>query len=200
MTEFSNKVKEYLSVDFKDLDLSHGEIDSTHFEECSFKNCDFSETEFMNCRFIDCRFSHCNLSIMKVRGSEFSETLFEDSKLLGVDWTGAQWPDILFLSPLKFSRCILDDSVFMGLSLKDIVIEECKARETDFREGNFCHGCFRSTDFGGALFNETDLSGADFTEAVNYRIDLKRNRIEGARFSRQEAVSLLESLGIELVD
>ncbi len=200
MTDFSGKEKEYLSEDFKDLDLSHEKIDSTLFEDCSFKNCNFTETEFMNCRFIDCSFSHCNLSVMKIDGSEFCETLFEDSKLMGIDWTGARWPDIPLLSPIKFFRCILDDSVFMGLSLNDVVIEECKAREVDFREGSFSGACFRSTDFAGSLFNETDLSGADFTDAVNYRIDLNRNRVKGAKFSRQEAVSLLESLGIELVD
>ena len=59
---------------------------------------------------------------------------------------------------------------------------------------------FRSLDFANSLFNGTDLSGADFTEAINYQIDVNRNKIKGAKFSRYEAVSLLESLGIELID
>lgn len=67
----------------------------------------------MNCRFIECRFSNCNLSVVKIDGPEFSEVLFEDSKLMGIDWTGDRWPDIPLLSPLKFTGCILDDSVFI---------------------------------------------------------------------------------------
>ena len=49
-------------------------------------------------------------------------------------------------------------------------------------------------------FKETDLTGADFTGAVNYRIDINHNKIKKAKFSRLEAVSLLESLDIELTD
>ena len=70
----------------------------------------------------------------------------------------------------------------------------------DFREGSFCEADFRSTDFANSLFKETDLTGADFTGAVNYRIDVNYNKISRAKFSRYEAVNLLESLGIELVD
>jgi len=45
-----------------------------------------------------------------------------------------------------------------------------------------------------------NLTGADFSEAVNYRINVFDNDLKKAEFSRYEAVSLLESLGIELVD
>lgn len=88
----------------------------------------------------------------------------------------------------------------MGLKLNEIIIEECKAHEVDFREGSFCNANFTFTDFTNSLFNETNLSGSDFTEAVNYLIDINNNKIKGAKFSRLEALSLLEYLGIELID
>jgi uncharacterized protein YjbI with pentapeptide repeats len=200
MTAITNEKKDYLSIEFDSLVLSHEKIDSASFEECTFKNCNFSETEFTGCQFTDCHFSQCNLSNMKIFGSIFSEVILEDSKAIGIDWTKAEWPDIPLFAPIKFVKSILDNSVFMGLTLKEIVIDKCRAHEVDFREGIFSGAVFASTDFAGCLFNETDLSGADFTEAINYTIDIKQNVINGVKFSRHEAVSLLEGLGILLTD
>ncbi len=200
MTAFTNERKEYISSKFNELVLPEQQIDSTLFEDCIFTGCDFGGIEFTDCNFIDCHFSQCNLSVAKVKDSRFSGVILEDTKAIGIDWTKANWPDILLYSPLKFFKCNINDSIFMGLSLNEIVIENCKAHEVDFREGCFCDANFSSTDFAYSLFNETNLSGADFSEAFNYRIDISENTIQGAKFSRQEALCLLESLGIELVD
>lgn len=200
MTEFSAEQKGYISANFNELLLSGQKIDSTSFEDCTFTNCDFSETEFTNCKFIDCHFLQCNLSILKIKGCQFIDVVIKDSKAIGIDWTKAKWPNISLFSPLKFYQCILNDSTFMGLSLSEIVIEDCRAHEVDFRDGSFCDANFSATDFTNSFFNKTNLSGADFTEAVNYQIDINYNNLKGAKFSRHEAVYLLESLGIELVD
>ena len=199
-TEFVPKQKEYVSSNFNELSLPNQKIESTSFEDCTFKNCDFSEAEFCKCKFIDCKFSQCNLSVLKIKDCRFSDVVIEDSKAIGIDWTKAKWPSIPLFSPIKFFKCIINDSTFMGLSLNEIVIEECKAHDVDFRDGSFCGANFKYTDFSNSLFNETNLSGADFTEALNYQIDINYNSLKGAKFSRHEAVSLLESLGIELVD
>lgn len=200
MTEITDDKKEYISAKFTDLLLPKQKFNSTSFEECTFRNCDFSESEFSECKFIDCQFLQCNLSILKVKSCRFSDVVFEDSKAIGIDWTRAEWPRIPLFSPIKFFKCIINDSTFMGLDLNEIVIEECKAHEVDFREGSFCDANFSATDFTNSLFNETNLSGADFTEALNYQIDVNYNNLKGAKFSRHEAVCLLEGLGIELVD
>jgi uncharacterized protein YjbI with pentapeptide repeats len=200
MIDLTNEQKDYVSSNFNDLALSNKKIDSISFEDCTFKNCDFSEAEIMDCKFIDCQFLHCNLSIAKIKDCRFSEVVFEDSKVIGIDWTIVKWPNIPLFSPIKFFKCIINDSTFLGLSLNEIVIEECKAHEVDFREGSFCDANFTYTDFTNSLFSETNLEGSDFTEALNYQIDINRNNIKGAKFSRHEAVRLLEGLGIELVD
>ena len=80
------------------------------------------------------------------------------------------------------------------------MVEECKAHNVDFREGNFSNSNFTYTDLSGSFFSNTTLSGTDFSEAINYDIDIYRNIIEKAKFSRFEAVRLLDSLDIELVD
>lgn len=79
-------------------------------------------------------------------------------------------------------------------------MEGCKVHNVDFRDGDFSEANFTYSDFTGSLFSNTNLSGADFSEATDYDIDVLHNKIKHAKFSRFEAVRLLEGLEIELVD
>ena len=200
MPELADDVTEYWSKSFIGLDLSSKEICCREFEACTFKNCDFSEAVFKRCKFIDCEFVACNLSMVDIESSKFSAVLFRDSKLIGINWTRASWPNMAFSSPIKFRKCIVNDSSFFGLQLQEIVLEECKAHHVDFREGDFNSANFTHSDLSGCLFSGTNLTDADFSEATNYDIDIHQNTLKGARFSRFEAVRLLESLDIELID
>jgi len=191
---------EHFSQIFRGLNLSNKKIESTIFEDCTFIECSFSESVFNNSKFVDCEFSKCNLSIIKVKFSKFSDVIFDECKMIGVDWTTVSWPSIKLCSQIKFYKCIINDSVFFGLNLAEIVIEECKAHDVDFRDGDFSESNFSHTDFKGSLFNQTNLSGASFIEAINYSIDINFNNISKAKFSRYEAIRLLDSLDIELVD
>ena len=194
-----NNEKEHLSKVFSKLSAINQEICNIEFEDCHFQDCNFTDTTFKQCRFIECTFSRCNLSVIKVAQSQFTDVVFEECKLVGVDWTRAAWPRLVFSVSLKFNKCIINDSSFFGLSLDEIVIEECKAHDVDFRDGRFCRAVFTYTDFSNSLFGKTDLSGADFSEATNYDIDIFNNKISKAKFSRDEAVRLLNSVDIELV-
>lgn len=200
MKPFDSEQKEYFSQSFNNLDLSGQRIEEIDFEDCSFTDANFSETVFKRCKFIDCQFNHCNISNAKFAHTRFTEVEFIECKVIGIDWTKAAWPNLALFSPIKFRKCVINDSTFWGLSLNELVIDECRAHYVDFRSGSFREANFQHTDFANALFNETDLSGADFTEATNYQIDLNYNKLKSAKFSRYEAVHLLDSLGIELVD
>lgn len=195
-----NSGKEYLSKIFSNLSEINQEICNTEFEGCQFQDCNFTETIFRKCRFIECTFTRCNLSVMKVPQSQFTDVVFDECKLVGVDWTRASWPRLVFSVSLKFNKCIINDSSFFGLNLDEIVIEECKAHDVDFRDGSFCRAVFAYTDFTNSLFGKTNLAAADFSEAVNYNIDIFNNKTNQAKFSRHEAIRLLNSLDIELVD
>ncbi|NQY26347.1 MAG: pentapeptide repeat-containing protein [Piscirickettsiaceae bacterium] len=191
---------EYWSENFKNLDFSGQEISSKEFDGCTFEKCNFSEATFKRCNFVDCEFINCNLSIVKMEYSTFSDVCFKDSKLIGINWTQAAWPGLIFTSPIKFYKSILNESSFYGLSLQDLVLEECKAHNVDFREGDFSNSNFTHTELSGSIFANTNLSGADFSEATDYDIDIYQNILKKAKFSRFEAIRLLDSLEIELVD
>lgn len=195
-----NEKNEYWSESFKGADFSTIAIDSKEFDGCTFEQCDFSEARFKKCNFVDCEFVACNLSNVQMEYSRFSDVCFRDSKLIGINWTKVSWSKFIVSSPVKFYKSILNDSSFYGLSLQELVMEECKAHNVDFREGDFSHSNFTYADLTGCFFSNTNLSGADFSEATAYDIDIYRNTINKAKFTRFEAVRLLDCLEIELVD
>ena len=186
--------------DFKKIDLHTQTIKNAEFEECTFISCDFSETLFRSCRFIDCRFENCNLSVMKLTDSKISGCEFNSCKMIAIDWSMCDWKSLLSSEPLKFRECILNDSNFYGVSQERLEMIECSARDVDFRSGSFKNANFKASDFKGALFGQTQLEYANFSDASNTQIDLKNNHLKGAKFSRYEALFLLESMGVVLVD
>ena len=57
---------------------------------------------------------------------------------------------------------------------------------------------FADVDLSGTLFHQADLRKANFRGAKNYSLDVRTNKVEGAKFSFPEAISLLSSFGIDL--
>jgi uncharacterized protein YjbI with pentapeptide repeats len=195
-TPFSN---DNFAEDYENLDFNSQEFLNLEFDECTFTKCHFGSSSFKNCKFMGCRFHNCDLSLIKVLNSKFSDMTFTDCKIIGVDWSRACW-DSLILKPLKFETSVLNSSSFYGLNLEGLILRECEAKDVDFREANLCWGIFVYADFQDSLFFNTNLSKANFSHAKGFDIDVKTNILEGAVFSRNEAVRLLEGLGIELSD
>lgn len=186
--------------EFVKVELQERKIKKAEFEECTFISCDFSETFFHSCRFIDCRFENCNLSLMKLTNSIVSGSHFISCKMIGIDWTMCDWKSLLSSMPIEFIECILNDSNFFGIMLDRLIVKKCSAKDMDFRSGSFIGADFSSSDFKGTLFESTKLEYANFTDATNTQINIKTNQLKGAIFSRYEALFLLETMGIVLVD
>lgn len=186
--------------EFKNVNLHSTKIKEAEFEECLFISCDFSETLFHSCRFIDCRFENCNLGVMKLTDTIVSGNEFISCKMIGIDWSMCDWKSLLRSEPLKFVNSILNDSNFFGLTLEGVQMRECHVRDVEFSSGSFIRADFSSSDFKGSLFTNVNLEYANFTNATNTDIDLKTNHLKGAIFNRYEALYLLESMGIVLVD
>ena len=190
----------YVDQVFKDKQLEHAEIVSAEFYDCVFFHSSFAESVFRHCRFVNCVFRECDLSLIKVPESSFSSTRFENSKVIGVNWTEAHWPKAGLANPVRFSNCAISHSTFMGLRLRGIQIVGCIAIDVDFREADLSQADFAGTDLSNSIFGKTNLSQADLSRARNYRVDPGQNILKQARFSLPEAKSLLHSMDIVLVD
>ncbi|MCC4798205.1 hypothetical protein BCT30_00605 [Enterovibrio norvegicus] len=191
---------EYYNETFNKLELNDETLTQCEFEECEFIDCHFSSTEFRSSKFINCTFTRCNLSLLKIPFSKFNEVVFNACKMVGIDWTRAEWPTYRVDAELKFTQCILTDASFFGLTLHSLTLSECKLHDVDFRDGDFTESTLTYCDFDRAQFMRTNLQNVDFTESTNVFLNVLENRVTGAKFSRYEALNLLESLGIELVD
>ena len=203
MSDLSSMVSsqaDYADQVFKEVHLEHGEIVSSEFYECVFIHCSLVESVFRNCRFVNCAFRECDLSLVQVPESRFSSTRFENSKVIGVNWTEADWPTAGLGDPIRFLKCAISHSTFIGLSLKGIQIRDCVAVDVDFREADLSQADFGGTDLSKSMFGKTDLSEADLSRARNYSIDPGRNVLKEAKFSLPEAMSLLHSMDIVLVE
>lgn len=190
----------YLNQTFDTEDFNQQVITEKEFDNCTFKNCNFTEAQLKKCKLIECTFSLCNLSNLHVNQSSFNDVFFEECKMVGINWTKAHWPIIKLSCPLRFNKCILNDSTFLGLSLREMLMTECKAHDVDFREADCFEANFSYTDFTHSLFNKTNLKKADFSESLNYQINVFENDVKGAKFSLPEAVNLLRGLEIEIND
>ncbi len=192
--------REYCNETFTGLDFSEQCLEAVVFENCIFNDVDFHDVTLKQCQFIDCEFNNANLSNITLGYSKFNDVCFRACKVIGIDWSKAAWPTFSMPANIHFYDCIANDASFAGLDLSELVMEQCKLHDVDFRETNLSQANFRYSDFSHALFHRSNLSEADFTEAVNYHIDVLNNQLKGAMFSRFEAVNLLSGLGIELID
>lgn len=200
MTNIHFSQREYFEQEFNDISIIKKKVCSKEFFDCVFTECDFSESIFSKCSFHDCTFIGCNLSLLSINNSTFANTSFEDCKIIGINWTTAEWPQIKLCSPIQFYKCILNESSFFGLYLSEIKLVECKAHYVDFRETDCEEADFSYTDLSYSIFNKTNLCGANFNNATNYNIDIFNNHIKHAKFTLPEAIQLLNSLEIEIID
>ncbi len=190
----------YSGVSFKEIGLGREEVLSSEFYDCVFSRCSFVETVLRRCRLVDCVFRECDLSLIRLPESSLTGVRFEDCKVVGVNWTEAHWPKGGLGNPMGFFRCAISHSTFIGRRLLGIEIRDCVALDVDFREADLSGADFGGTDLSGSLFGSTDLSEADLSRASNYHIDPGQNTLRQARFSLPEAMSLLYSMDIILVD
>lgn len=176
-----------------------GMIADKEFDSCHFQSCSFQEATMRDCTFRNCSFTGCNMALLQVPGTQFQDVVFRESKIIGVDWTQCRLPSVGGAFLFK-KNCVLNDSFFVGLKLKNGVFLECIAHDVDFSEADLTNCDFSGTDLQGARFNHTLLRGARLGTALNYSINLLTNEVVGAEFSLPEAGSLLEVIGIKLVD
>ena len=200
MTNELGSYSHYHDRRFQDRSLEEISLVGSEFHDCLFKACSFAQSVFQECRFIDCAFQECDLSLLQIPGSLFSVTRFADSRVIGVDWTQADWSGVSLGKPIAFERCAISHSTFIGLSLPAIQIKDCLAADVDFREADLTKADFSGSDLSQSLFLNTNLSKADLSTARNYHIAPEQNELKGARFTLPEAMSLLFNMDIVLLE
>lgn len=189
---------DYYDQIFEKVHLEANTTLSATFTDCEFVKCTLTSVTLNNCRFSGCTFLECDLSLAQIPGCSFPATRFEKSKLIGINWTLADWSLPGFQKLIGFYDCVLNHSTLIGLELENLQIINCIVHEVDFRETNCSKADFKGTDFAKSIFGNTNLTKADLSQARNYAIDPGNNILKKAKFALPEAMSLLYNMDIIL--
>jgi uncharacterized protein YjbI with pentapeptide repeats len=192
--------KTYSDQNFKALKLDQESLRSAGFHDCQFKQVSFVGARLIDCRFANCTFTNCDFSLVQIPGCLLSSVLFERCKLVGINWTEADWTSVRLGEPLAFKECALNHSTFIGLDMQEVRMIGCTVIGVDFREANLSLADFSDSDLQESLFLHTDLTSANLSKARNYTIAPGENTLKQARFAMPEALSLLYNLDILLDD
>tara|TARA_R110001632_G_scaffold12153_23_gene42699 strand:- start:937 stop:1269 length:333 start_codon:yes stop_codon:yes gene_type:complete len=106
---------------------------------------------------------------------------------------------------LRFRACLsgrqesaLDLTSFVGLKLDNTHFDSCPLKEADFTEAILTGAHFKDCDLNRTTFNQTNLEKADFTTARNFQIDPEKNKLKGAKFSKDNVGGLLTKYKINI--
>ena len=113
---------------FRNLSIAEENAENIEFSNCLFDKCDFTHVNFSGGTFIDCKFVGCNLTGMKVEDTRFQEIVFDNCKIMGVDFSSIS----TFLLAWEFSRCKVNLCDFTRVEMKFTRFIECGIKEKNF--------------------------------------------------------------------
>lgn len=160
------------------------------YEYLDFERIDLRNYNFSSVILEECTFNECNLANVPFLGAALKDVRFENSNLIGIDWT-----QIRKGSRFYFSQSRLDYGVFQGVDLRSIVFENSALREVSFRSANLSKAIFSGSDLSGSDFTDANLEGADFRGARSYYFDPRNVKMKGAKFSLPDVLALIEVFG-----
>lgn len=177
---------------YKNKDYNKEILEIAEYDECTFIDCNFQGTDLSRIVFSDCTFENCDLSNANIFDTVIREIHFINCKMLGLHFEYCK----NFLFAAKFENCNLDFSSFYQLMIKNVEFIECSLKSVDFTEANMSGINIQNCDLFEAIFDRTNIEKTDFRTAKNYAIDLNKNKVKKAKFSRQGIDGLLKSYNI----
>ncbi len=174
----------------KNFDSEVEELHRDNFEQVEFTNCTFSNLAGIT--FIDCVFQDCNLSNATVANARFSDVIFINCKLTGINFSESK--DFGF--SIQLDNCILDYAIFERKKPVKSTFSNCKIHGADFTQADLSKCKFHNCDFWDAIFANTNVAGVDFTTSKNFTIDPTINNVKKAKFLSSDLVGLLTRFDI----
>lgn len=165
----------------------------TEFEDCEFSGIRFADINLKSSQFINCTFKNCNFA-----GQDFLNSSFRDLKFIQCNLMGLNWAALKKMDNCSFTDCKLDLSTFQGRKLKHFECIECSAKEVDFSDADLTESDFSGTTLESSSFTRANLTKANLKTAKSYFIDPQFTKVNGAKLSFPEAISLLHALGVEI--
>jgi uncharacterized protein YjbI with pentapeptide repeats len=138
--------------EYEDLVLDGLSLKHQNLENCTFVGCSFARADLTDARLNASLFRGCNLSSARAAGRNLFSTTFEQCKMLGLDFREG-----VNFTATTFKECILDYSVFRGVSLQKMAFECCSLIEADLSLTNLKEAPFVNCDLTRAEIREAEF-------------------------------------------
>ncbi|QDE70249.1 hypothetical protein BHS09_26575 [Myxococcus xanthus] len=194
LAERLSREEYFESETFSGEDLQGANLGDKEFYRCVFENCQFHESLWKGVAMEACAFRGCNVTRAQVANAKFRDVRFENSKLMGIDWS-----DVSSNPDLHFEDCGLSYCSFVGLNLRKLKFLRCVVREANFFDSDLTDSEFDGSDFGGSNFHGCNLNRADFSGASGVFLDPARNTLKDTRVPLESAIDLARTLGMLVV-
>jgi fluoroquinolone resistance protein len=171
-------------------------LEKGDYEQCVFQNCAFADTNLAGLIFSECEFINCDFSNANLAQSCFRDVVFKQCKLFGLRFDLC---NTLLLS-FRFENSLLNYATFTRLKIKKTVFMKCQLHEVDFTGTDLSGALFAECDLHRATFSATNLEAADLSTSVQFELDPEANKIRKAKFSAQNALTLLSKYQIVIKD
>lgn len=211
----------FVECRFEDCIFSGAELEGATFTDCEFLQCSFRGANLRDARFLNCKL-YVDETACDCRYAELRDVCFEGCDLTTVNFQRAN------AYGLKLLRCQAQGVDFTNVDFGMAMSRNQTVVEFECSNSNLAYADFSATYLSGAVFTETrlahavlqncDLSNSTLTnceldniEAQQLSLngtDLRGTRfnnlnprhidLTGARVDADQALSLLETMGIEV--
>ena len=188
----------YEDIIFNQTKLEEKSLENITFDNCIFEDANFYKSIFSDCKFFNCKFIRSDLSLVKLPNSVIDNTLFQECKIQGINFTTLNWEKNISSNPLSFTNSQISYCSFNALNLKKLKIKNCIANDLDFSDCILTSSDFSGSDLKGSRFNNCKLDNSDFTKTKNYYINPVLNKLDGSKFTYPEVINLLDSFNIKI--
>jgi uncharacterized protein YjbI with pentapeptide repeats len=198
------------------MSSKHLPDDYVHYHErysgLALSNVDLSGQVAVRPAFDDTLFTHINLNNTEFEGLLLDDVRFQDCDFATANWYQTNWHRVELigcrltgflagesnLQDVLFKGCQINLAQFRFAALKTVRFEDCDLSECDLLESDLAGISFlrcklRDAEMSGVSLAGTDLSSCDIAGA---RLGAKELR--GATLNLQQAIGLVESMGINV--
>lgn len=170
-------------------EIISGKLHSLRAEKVIFRNTVFTDASFRHMECTDVLFEKCDLSNADFSGSINHRTVFQHSKLLGLNLADSAMRNV------RFEDCLANYSSFSYSNMKHVRFDTCALSESEWNDAALEHTDLNACDLNGANFIGTSLFNMDISTCTFDHLHVSLDKLKGCRISPAQAVTFAEALG-----
>ncbi|QEA31545.1 pentapeptide repeat-containing protein [Secundilactobacillus malefermentans] len=198
-----NNTVEHQTLSLDDVEMNYRYVDCTftysnksiRLTNVTLSHCKFEQSNFDDAEWSGCTLDHLDWLNITAHNNAFFDCVFQDSLLMGADFTGSQ-----------FKRTTFDSCKATYLNLSETGIEAVTFNESQLIDSAFQaikvkkHLTFKGCELTGIDLSDSNLSKVDISASYFDTLQLTLDRIAGLTISPLQATQIITLLGVKISD